>query len=131
MWYQPMPKLCLIGMARRAYRTGHQIGTGSGQVAFASRQADASGPGPSLVIHRAASASPIRPLRTPSRRVIAPCYGERVAALLGVDGGTAGRGGDSGGPVFTLDGSGVRAKGIVSAGGGNTTLVARTRIAAQ
>jgi hypothetical protein len=37
-----------------------------------------------------------------------------------VDGGTAGRGGDSGGPVFTLDGSGVRAKGIVSAGSGNT-----------
>lgn len=35
-----------------------------------------------------------------------------------IDGGTAVRGGDSGGPVFTLDGAGVRAKGTVSAGGG-------------
>ncbi|MGW4680301.1 S1 family peptidase [Micromonospora taraxaci] len=35
-------------------------------------------------------------------------------------GGTAVRGGDSGGPVFTLDGTGVRAKGITSAGSGST-----------
>lgn len=35
-----------------------------------------------------------------------------------VDGRTAAQPGDSGGPVFTLDGTGVRAKGIVSAGGG-------------
>ncbi|MFE7872012.1 hypothetical protein [Micromonospora humida] len=35
-------------------------------------------------------------------------------------GSTAARGGDSGGPVFTLDGTGVRAKGIVSGGGGTT-----------
>ena len=37
-----------------------------------------------------------------------------------IDGQTAVRGGDSGGPVFTLMGSGVRAKGSVSAGGGTT-----------
>jgi hypothetical protein len=37
-----------------------------------------------------------------------------------IDGQTAVRGGDSGGPVFTLLGAGVRAKGIVSAGGGTT-----------
>ncbi|GAA2398607.1 hypothetical protein Cme02nite_07320 [Catellatospora methionotrophica] len=35
-----------------------------------------------------------------------------------IDGATAVRSGDSGSPVFTLDGSGVRAKGIVSAGSG-------------
>ncbi|WFE63362.1 hypothetical protein [Micromonospora sp. WMMD714] len=37
-----------------------------------------------------------------------------------VNGSTAARTGDSGGPVFTLDGTGVRAKGIVSGGGGTT-----------
>ena len=36
------------------------------------------------------------------------------------NGATAVRGGDSGGPVFTLQGSGVRAKGSVSAGSGTT-----------
>lgn len=39
-----------------------------------------------------------------------------------VNGGTAVQGGDSGGPVFTLDGTGVRAKGIVSAMGSDTTM---------
>jgi hypothetical protein len=39
-----------------------------------------------------------------------------------INGQTAVRGGDSGGPVFTLQGDGVRAKGIVSAGGGTTML---------
>ncbi|MFF5071459.1 S1 family peptidase [Micromonospora olivasterospora] len=37
-----------------------------------------------------------------------------------VNGSTPAQGGDSGGPVFTLDGTGVRAKGIVSGGGGTT-----------
>ncbi len=37
-----------------------------------------------------------------------------------INGQTAVRGGDSGGPVFTLMGAGVRAKGIVSAGGGTS-----------
>jgi hypothetical protein len=37
-----------------------------------------------------------------------------------VNGATAGRPGDSGGPVFTLHNDGVRAKGIVSGGGGTT-----------
>ena len=37
-----------------------------------------------------------------------------------VNGQIAARGGDSGGPVFSLMGSGVRAKGVVSAGGGST-----------
>ena len=37
-----------------------------------------------------------------------------------VNGQTAVRGGDSGGPVFSLDGAGVRAKGTVSAGSGTT-----------
>ena len=36
-----------------------------------------------------------------------------------VDGQTSARGGDSGGPVFALDGSGVRAKGITSAADGS------------
>jgi len=35
-----------------------------------------------------------------------------------INGGTAVRGGDSGGPVFSLLGDGVRAKGVVSAGSG-------------
>ncbi|WP_018255125.1 hypothetical protein [Salinispora mooreana] len=39
-----------------------------------------------------------------------------------VDGGLAARAGDSGGPVFTLDGSGVRVKGITVAGIGSTFL---------
>lgn len=39
-----------------------------------------------------------------------------------IDGSTAVRGGDSGGPVFTLDGAGVRAKGIVSMSGGTTVM---------
>ncbi|NIL57124.1 hypothetical protein HCB18_09345 [Salinispora arenicola] len=37
-----------------------------------------------------------------------------------VDGATAARGGDSGGPVFTLNGSGVRAKGITVGGTGSS-----------
>jgi streptogrisin D len=39
-----------------------------------------------------------------------------------VDGATAGQPGDSGGPVFTLMGTGVRAKGTISAGGGSELL---------
>jgi streptogrisin D len=44
-----------------------------------------------------------------------------VHGLIGatqVDGRTAGQHGDSGGPIFSLDGDGVRAKGVLSAGDG-------------
>nr|WTA65107.1 S1 family peptidase [Micromonospora sp. NBC_00855] len=45
---------------------------------------------------------------------------EGVIRTTQVDGAPAARGGDSGGPVFTLDGSGVRAKGILVGGGGTS-----------
>ncbi|MEV6370145.1 hypothetical protein AB0L86_24985 [Micromonospora musae] len=45
-------------------------------------------------------------------------YVEGLIKTVQVDGATAAINGDSGGPVFSLSGSGVRAKGIVSAGGG-------------
>ncbi|MCM0678856.1 S1 family peptidase [Micromonospora phytophila] len=45
---------------------------------------------------------------------------EGVIKTTQVDGSTAARAGDSGGPVFTLDGTGVRAKGILVGGGGTT-----------
>ncbi|NJC71998.1 trypsin-like peptidase domain-containing protein [Planosporangium thailandense] len=51
------------------------------------------------------------------------CY--TIHGLIGatqVDGRTAGLPGDSGGPVFSLDGDGVRAKGVVSAGSGTHLL---------
>nr|MDT0656930.1 trypsin-like serine protease [Micromonospora sp. DSM 115978] len=41
-----------------------------------------------------------------------------VIETIQADGRTAAQRGDSGGPVFTLNGTGVRAKGIVSGGGG-------------
>ena len=40
-----------------------------------------------------------------------------------IDGQVASRGGDSGGPVFSLDGDGVRAKGILSGGNDGTQMV--------
>lgn len=45
-------------------------------------------------------------------------YMHGMTKAIQVDGKTAGQHGDSGGPVFSLDGDGVRAKGVVSAGGG-------------
>lgn len=45
-----------------------------------------------------------------------------LAGATQIDGQTAGRGGDSGGPVFSLHGDGVRAKGVLSAGSGSHVL---------
>ena len=49
-------------------------------------------------------------------------YLHGLTQALQVNGQQAAQGGDSGGPVFSLDGDGVRAKGIVSAGQGNSLL---------
>jgi len=43
-------------------------------------------------------------------------YVHRMVKTIKDGGGIASRGGDSGGPVFTLDGDGVRAKGVLSGG---------------
>jgi hypothetical protein len=45
-----------------------------------------------------------------------------LGRVLHTQGQTASQGGDSGGPVFALDGSGVRAKGLLSAGDGSEML---------
>ena len=49
-------------------------------------------------------------------------YMHGLTRAIQVDGRTGGQGGDSGGPVFSLDGSGVRAKGVVHGGSGTSLL---------
>ena len=45
-----------------------------------------------------------------------------LISAVQIDGGVAGRSGDSGGPIFSLMGSGVRAKGVLSGGVGNSRI---------